>query len=501
MKYGILTSALAYALTSPLHGAIIAAPSVAYDKVSAAINQADPGDIVTVPPGTATWSKPLLVDKRITLQGAGIGRTIIIDGLQSDDNNIRFVTKAANGEVPGTTPAKYRLTGFEFRDQGLHPINSNGGPKVYLKGTVLFNGSSKNFRLDHCKFDQVLNRGIYFRNAVCGVVDHCVFLSAGTGAIVINHNQWPNPDGTIGAWGDGSWAVPIDWGGPHAVYIEDNTFTGDPLVPLIDEYGGTRFVFRYNRVTNMKISSHGTGSSGRYRGLRQWEIYNNSFTAQPPASEEAIHLRGGTGVIFGNTFTGFYKTATLHTYRYHTDFPKWPGSDGTSGWDHNDPTLYLGGTATTGSKNFTLVVAGANWTPDQWVGYTVRDTTPSPLYPEGFFSAVNSNTKNTITVEAGSTVIDKPFKAGDHFEIRKVIQGLDMIGGSTGNLLSNGSSPVPRWLNQTIEPAYIWNNTKDGVAGAGIAIGEPPIKAGVHFYNNKSKFNYIPLIHPHPLVQ
>ena len=496
MKYHILASAFACALTSPSHGAIIAAASVAYDNVSAAINQAGPGDIVSVPAGTATWSKPLIVSKAITLQGAGIGRTIIVDGLKSDGNNIAFLTKAANGEVPGTAPAKYRLTGFEFQDKGLHP-------KEYLKGTVLFNGSSKNFRLDHCKFNQVLNRSIYLHNAVCGVIDHCVFLSAGAGGIAINHDQWPNPDGTLGAWGDGSWAVPIEWGGPHAVYIEDNTFTGDPdpLLPLMDTFGGTRFVFRYNSVTNMKISSHGTGSTGRYRGVRHWEIYNNSFTAQPLASGEAIHLRGGTGVIFGNTFKGFYKTATLHTYRYHTDFAKWPGSDGTCGWDHNDPTLYLSGTASTGSKDFTLVVAGANWTPDQWVGYTVRDTAPSSLYPEGFFSAVSSSTKNTITVEAGSQVIDKPFKAGDHFEIRKVIQGLDMLGGSTGDLLSNAPSPAPRWLNQTIEPAYIWNNTKDGVSNAGIAIGQPPIKAGVHFYNNKSKFNYIPLVHPHPLAR
>jgi hypothetical protein len=500
MKYGTFIFAVTFALISQLHAATVSASGVAREKVLAAIDQATSGDIVMVPAGTATWSTPLVVNKAITLQGAGIGKTIVIDGLQKDDNNLRFVTKGADNEAAGVAPAKYRLTGFEFRDQGLHPTGSNGSPKQYLKGTVLFNGSSKNFRIDHCKFD-VLNRATYFRNAVCGVIDHCQFVLDGTGAVTINHNEWPNPGGTLGAWGDGSWASPIDWGGPNAIYIEDNTFTGGPMAPLIDEYGGARFVFRYNDVTNTKISSHGTGSSGRYRGLRQWEIYNNTFTANPKTSEEAIHLRGGTGVIFGNAFTGFYKTVTLHTYRFHTTFPKWPGSDGTSAWDKNSPTVYLTGHAGIGSKDFTLVVTGANWTPNQWVGYTVTDAASSSLYPGGFFSAVVSNTKNRITVEAGSQVIDKPFKEGDYFEIRKVMQGLDMIGGSTGDLLPKVSSPAARWLNQAIEPAYIWNNKQDGVANAGIALADPPIKAGIHFYNNQPKPLYKPYIYPHPLVQ
>src|SRR5213075_25756 len=97
--------------------ASIAAASVGYDKVAAAINQAEQGDTVTVPAGTATWTKPLVVNKAITLQGAGIGKTIVFDGLQSDGNNICFTTNSTGGEVPGIAPAKYRLTGFEFRDK------------------------------------------------------------------------------------------------------------------------------------------------------------------------------------------------------------------------------------------------------------------------------------------------------------------------------------------------------------------------------------------------
>jgi hypothetical protein len=496
MKYAILTAAAPFALVSHLHAAAIAAPSVAYDKVSAAISQAAPGDTVTVPAGTATWTKPLIITKGITLQGAGIGKTIVVDGLQSDDNNIRFVTSKKPGEVAGIAPARYRLTGFEFRGNGLHA-------KEFGKGTVLFNGSTLNFRLDNCKFNNLLNRCTYFRNSVCGVVDHCVFVSAGTVTATINHDQWPNPNGSVGTWGDGSWASPIDWGGPNAIYFEDNTFESDPpKKAALDGYGGTRFVMRYNTIENMHIDSHGTGSTGRFRGVRQWEIYNNNIIYNPVSPVEAIYLRGGTGVIFNNTINGLRKTATLHTYRYHTDFQSWPGSDGTCAWDLNNPTVYLTGHAATGSKDFTLVVAGANWTANQWVGYTVRDTASSSLYPDGFFSAIISNTKNTIKVESGSQIIDKPFRAGDYFEIRKVMQGLDMIGGSTGDLLPAGAAPTPRWLNQAIEPAYIWNNVTDGVLNSGVVIAaDPQIKSGVHFFNNKSKLGYQPFVYPHPLVR
>jgi hypothetical protein len=207
---------------------------------------------------------------------------------------------------------------------------------------------------------------------------------------------------------------------------------------------------------------------------------------------------------------------TLHTYRYHTGFPKWPGSDGTSEWDFNDPKVFATGKAGVGSGigpsgvGGKLVVAEANWIPNQWVGYSVRNldglSNKQPGRSKGrgpgpFFSCVVSNTSDTIIVEGGSQQPNKIFTTGDRFEIRKVIQGLDMIGGSTGELLS-GSMPSPRWLRQKVEPVYIWDNTLDGIAKAGLgSAADSPITEGVHFFNNKRKPDYKPFIYPHPLVQ
>ena len=49
------------------------------------INDAADGDIVTLPAGTKTWTTGVTIpkSKAITLQGSGIGSTIIQDGVQS----------------------------------------------------------------------------------------------------------------------------------------------------------------------------------------------------------------------------------------------------------------------------------------------------------------------------------------------------------------------------------------------------------------------------------
>jgi hypothetical protein len=399
----------------------------------------------------------------------------------------------------------YRLTGIEFR--------AGSRTKSFGKGCVVVTGDTKTFRIDNCKFDGIRNRPVVIRNAACGVIDHNLFFSQSKSQqITIFHDKWGGGD-----WGDGSWSTPIDWGGPNAVYIEDNIFAASSANSggVLDEYGGARFVFRHNRVTNAVVASHGTGSTGRFRSVRHWEIYNNLFVAEPKTSKNAIHMRGGTGVVFSNTVVGFSKFLTLHTYRFHSAFRMWSGSDGTSGWDLNDPKIYVAGKAGEGSgagPNGTggkLVVPGVNWRANEWVGFAIKNLdglgnvqpqgTRGPQHGPGpFFSTVLSNTSDTIVIKAGSRQPDKIFRAGDRFEIRRVIQSLDMVGASTGELLSGGS-PTPRWLKQSIEPVYIWNNTINGQNKVPVATAHPPITEGVHFVNNRSKPGYKPFVYPHPI--
>src|SRR5262245_23526008 len=62
-----------------IEAATINAKSGSLVDVSSAVASAKDGDTVTVPAGTAIWTSTLNIAKNITLQGAGVASTIIID--------------------------------------------------------------------------------------------------------------------------------------------------------------------------------------------------------------------------------------------------------------------------------------------------------------------------------------------------------------------------------------------------------------------------------------
>ncbi len=500
----VLLAGLTLNVLSRADAAIINATSVSFADVTAAVSLANDGDMVILPAGTASWSSTLTVTNAITLQGAGIGQTIIKENLSIDTQMLTFSTAAGKS---------YRVTGIEFQ----------GGSRttVFGKGMILLNGESRAVRVDHCRFNGVRNVSIRTGESVCGVIDHNTFILPANGAyaLVVYHSTWNGNQ-----WGDGSWALAPDWGGPGAVYVEDNEFdNASPKAQLAicDQVGGARTVFRYNTFNNTFIDSHGSGSTSRYRGWRHFEIYNNTFTDNPPSATFCVDCRGGTGVFFNNKIYGTTKFLTLHTYRFWLDTDSWGGSDGTNGWDINDITggpnhdgLYLSGKAGAGSTELTLVVPGAGWAPDQWKDYSVKDTTPkssttpgySYNYPNGFFSVCTGNTSNTITVAPGSNATNmfKPFAPGDQFAIRKVIFSLDQPGAGIADVPADETSvtPIPENLHQTIDPIYSWGNSVNGIAGAGdnTTAADGSMVEGVHYFNGIARPGYTPYTYPHPLV-
>lgn len=487
---------IAVGFYSEAKAATIHASSVSLVDVTAAIALAKDGDTVILPPGTASWNSPLTVTNAITLQGAGVGHTIIKENLSTDAPMLLFNTVLGKSS---------RVTGIEFQ--------GGGRTTVFGKGMIVFSGASMTVRVDNCKFDKVYNTSIRTNGSVCGVIDHNTFnlIKNGAYAVIPYHTTW---NGKL--WGDGSWAAPPDWGGPGALYMEDNVFnnaSSAPQLAVCDNVAGARSVFRYNAFNNTFIDSHGTGSTSRYRGWRHFEIYENTFTDSPPSATFCVDCRGGTGVFFNNKIYGKTKFLTLHTYRFWLNTVSWGGSDGTNGWDINNTTggpnhdgVYLRGTAGAGSTNLKLVVQGAGWAIDQWKNYSVRDTTPDATYPNGFFSVCTGNTSDTITVAAGSNDRNttKPFAPGNHFEIRKVILSLDEPGASTSDMITDerSATPTPENLHQKIDPIYSWGNSVNNVAGAGDAttavIGSMVL--GVHYFNGVKRPGYTPYVHPHPLV-
>lgn len=315
-------------LTTAASAKSIEAVDCSQEEVQKAIDIAEDGDTVVVPAGTSTWTtsqenRPTVVisrkglEKGITLQGAGIGKTVIIDATGSKCFQVPIKT-SETGIYSGVRDEEFRITGFTFTGKSSNALISATG--------------YTNWRIDHCRFE---NSGRSLWVSGIGLIDHCVFDKKDNGqSIFVSHRDYAGK-----LYGDGSWSSPLALGTEKAVYVEDCTFKYYAQKPnaALDGCFGARLVFRHNTLVNAFLAVHGTESSGRARSIRSYEIYGNSFNMKAPREHfTALFLRGGTGVIFGNTVTGGYSAFVLATnYRSLDSYPPWGKCDGTSKWDGN----------------------------------------------------------------------------------------------------------------------------------------------------------------------
>jgi hypothetical protein len=495
-RYSVLLSffiAPFFPASDSAEAAIVNAASPSRSDVAAAVATAVAGDTIVIPPGTTTWTWPsggygLEITKAITLQGSGVGSTIIKNG--SGDWMIvwRLVSNKAS-----------RMTGIEFQD-GAAPPSNHG--VVYLDGGSYSAAFDKRtMRVDHCKFDH-LNGFIIQSEDVIGVVDHNTFLaSAGSISMYIYNRRWNNQ----GTTADGSWIDSSHFGTSQFLFIEDNIFTLDTAYALLDGYAGTRWVFRHNSVTRGHLEIHGTDSAGRLRGGRAFEVYNNSF-AGPTQGDYVINGRSGVFVIHDNVTTGITNPG-LHLAYYRMCFPFWDAStaDGTNRWDVNlvgGP--FFSGTAGGGGST-TAIVSTARWTPNQWAGYSIKKTSNNGTGQTA--SEIVSNTSTTITYlgtggfDFGTPSKVMTFNSGDTFEIYKVLHSIDQPGRSGGSLIMADPPLLPSgWNNQITEPCYEWNNVKTEGGGFHFGAANAVIRANEHYFNNTQAPGYTPYTYPHPLT-
>jgi len=437
------------------------------------------GDTITIPAGTFNWTTRVTISKSITLQGAGVGNTIIKDAVNG--TQLIQVGLVANNLT--------RITGIEFQD--------GGRANNQLGGILKFTGSNTDgskLRMDHCQFDDL--NGMIVADTVIGVMDHNTFIRATKNgdSVVIYDNFWNG-----GTLGDKSWSDTTQFGSDRFLFLEDNIFrnNGDGLHGVTDSYAGARFVVRYNQIFDEAVYTHGTESNGRARGTRAVEVYNNNYVGTD-RNRFLGQMRSGVVLFHDNTITGYWTRLTeftLQAYRADDVFAPWGCADGTSQWDVNSGPFYSGTAAAGG--NHTVSVSGSPWRSNQWAGYTIRrDAGGSPG-----FAQIQSNTSNTITF-SGGVFGSLNFNAGDAFKIYKVNQAIDQPGRAKGSLIT-GDAPVKPagWNDQVTEPCYAWNNVSGGTQQVGFGQGDLIIRPGEHYFNNTPMPGYAPYIYPHPLVK
>jgi len=269
------------------------------EDIQAAIDSAADGDTVFIPAGRSTWSERVEIRKEIYLIGAGIDSTII--------------TRIGGGEafyINITANERIRISGMTIDGNG----ESNGIISHY----------AKNFRIDNNKFQNCIT-GLILWNYSYGVIDHNIFFDIIVEGLVIYGDDaegWDRENTYITTYGD-------NLGHPEFIFIEDNDFIYsengevDYLAHAVASNHGARYVFRYNTVNALYIEDqlhlpsavdvHGNFSYGR--GTVAFEVYNNTIYSEH--SYRGINIRGGTGVIFGNVFTGDF-THPIHLTNYRS---------------------------------------------------------------------------------------------------------------------------------------------------------------------------------------
>jgi hypothetical protein len=509
-------------------------------------NQAVDGDIITLPAGIFSWTAPLNITKGITIQGA-----TTISGPASNPT-INDGTIIKDDVAPRTspiikvlvTPSQFvRITGITFAP-GVTTVTSSSDGAVNL-GSV--GNAPGTMRIDHCHFDHLHQaKAIGTKGWSYGVADHNVIECLnGTYSFFIsayNHGG-PNQTNGNGAWADFPW-----YGTDKFFFAEDNRIEGNGLNTNSgnsDTFYGSRYVFRHNYWKNAQPNSHGT-EGGAARGGRAYECYDNIFewTIPTPGAGQ----RSGTSLWHDNRFIGVKpsKLCSLPNFREIPARPQpvWGIADGTSVWDANDtegngtfveghpPFVFASGSVTGASvingDQGTFTDSSKNWTPNQWVGYSIKNLNLSSAYG----SYIISNTAHTITYSyygASDAATHLIFNVGDTYQIHRVLNMMDQNGSGKGDQITGLSQPIntrtraASYNHQAVEPCYSWNNMHtDGTAlGYDNNDAQPTTKEGRDYFNLGGGFpanttpaavylkytaalngvNYVgTFVYPHPLV-
>ena len=277
--------------------------------VQTCVNNADSGttfadgDTVLLPSGSATWTSRVTINKNIKILGAGEGTTIITN---TSTDTFRLATTATCGPEIGDMTIKQNnsVTEGSIRTDAYSQYGVVG---FYIHDIHFWKYTDDNSRQE----------AIWFSTSVVnapqqsGVISECTF-----------ENTRVNFTGSTSYYSalhdDGK-----DLGTSNNVFVEDCDFTwthgtdATSAKTCLDSQDSRNWVFRFNNTDDCYVLAHPCEyySGVVRRGLRWWAVYNNTMDYSDLSDQWAspIRLRSGSGVVFGNNFTGDWPTEDLVT--------------------------------------------------------------------------------------------------------------------------------------------------------------------------------------------
>jgi len=260
------------------HAAEVYAKSASYFDVSSAVSSANSGDTVAIPAGTATWNSQLLINKFITLKGAGVDSTLITGNTGSS-----FLIQFSLSSVASAN-LDFGLNNFTINF--AHPLKVSNSSTTY-------------------KVTKFKVHDMYFTNCAVTTFEIAGFIN---GVIYSNiFDGYPHFDNygyQRSSW-DNSNFTP---GSSDNVYYEDNTFnlTNSSVAAFFSGGWGGRYCARYNNwSSNVGLypwfDAHGNQQNGVY-GTMGIEIYGNKITTN--SAVRLVDHRGGQALIYVNRVIG-----------------------------------------------------------------------------------------------------------------------------------------------------------------------------------------------------
>jgi hypothetical protein len=300
-------SKLHRALCAPLFVAItfcsgVSSAATIYAKsgypsdLQAAINKAHTGDTVSIPAGRFSFKGAVMSPDGIYIKGAGRDSTFLIKADNTSNFMIQVDTKTGS-------PFKFSGITMQGRLDALQGSNRTTARTNITDGGLYIRGAATNFQIFNSRFTKFLRAGIEFQ------ADAGTHQGPQRGVIYANEfiDNWYVNLG-YGVAVDGStaaWSKPIALGTANAVFVEDNVF--DKNRHCVTATNAAIYVARYNTVKDtyeesQSFDAHGLTSAWP-RGTRAVEIYKNT-TTNSTMTWGGAGIGGGSGVVWGNSFSG-----------------------------------------------------------------------------------------------------------------------------------------------------------------------------------------------------